>query len=366
VFLEEIKERAKPRVASVLRKANEDLDEKIRDEKNIIEKAKTQVRHATEKVQKLEAVLVEKSDVVAGVRSALVRAKDNLRRAKTVLEEEKYGEAYGQARAAEVIARNALGKLDRVSLEERVMQKKERMEKEEIMKREENMESKALELKSNLRTESISDRTDRKTDDSQTLCIQQHDPVCGTNGKTYSNACFAKVAGVEVKHRGKCEEVKKETSDQIGTIELFKIDSIRIKPLEEPKLEPVAEPKLEPVMESKLEPVLKREPQNVSVAITFQGKFDPEVVKIKKGDKVTWVNKGKRQVWPASTFHPTHTSYPDSNIRKCGTDDAGKIFDACRALENGESYSFTFEKVGRWNYHDHWSSVIRGVVEVVE
>lgn len=46
------------------------------------------------------------------------------------------------------------------------------------------------------------------------VCIALWDPVCGKDGKTYSNACFAKVAGVEIDHRGVCqrEEEKPTTS----------------------------------------------------------------------------------------------------------------------------------------------------------
>jgi len=38
------------------------------------------------------------------------------------------------------------------------------------------------------------------------VCITLWDPVCGTNGKTYSNSCYAKVANVEIAYKGECRE----------------------------------------------------------------------------------------------------------------------------------------------------------------
>lgn len=89
-----------------------------------------------------------------------------------------------------------------------------------------------------------------------------------------------------------------------------------------------------------------------TIEITASG-YSQSEIKIKKGDTVTWVNKDSVPHWPASAAHPTHTVYPGSDIKKCGTSEQGIIFDACRGLAAGESYSFKFDQSGTWKYHDH-------------
>ncbi|PIR69375.1 MAG: hypothetical protein COU47_03325 [Candidatus Niyogibacteria bacterium CG10_big_fil_rev_8_21_14_0_10_46_36] len=93
-------------------------------------------------------------------------------------------------------------------------------------------------------------------------------------------------------------------------------------------------------------------PKTVTVTYTQNG-FSPSPVNVSVGDTVRFMNESGRSFWPASAFHPTHTVYPGSDIKKCGTAEAATIFDACREIVSGQSYSFTFTEAGTWNYHDH-------------
>lgn len=102
---------------------------------------------------------------------------------------------------------------------------------------------------------------------------------------------------------------------------------------------------------------------NATVTIT-ESSYEPKTVTILKGGTVTWVNNTDSPNWPASAKHPAHTVYPGSDITKCGTAEQGAIFDACKGLAKGESFSFTFNNAGEWAYHDHVNANMFGKVIV--
>lgn len=101
-----------------------------------------------------------------------------------------------------------------------------------------------------------------------------------------------------------------------------------------------------------------------TINITEEG-FDPQRVEIDQGTTVVFKNIGSREHWPASNIHPTHTVYPGSDIEKCGTDEASRIFDACLGIQPGEEYSFTFTEAGKWRFHDHVLPNLNGEIVVI-
>ena len=78
--------------------------------------------------------------------------------------------------------------------------------------------------------------------------------------------------------------------------------------------------------------------------------FDPATLTIKVGDTVEFRNESGEDKWPASNVHPTHELYPG--------------FDAQKSILEGDSYEFTFDRAGRWGYHDHLNPDIQGTIVV--
>ena len=99
---------------------------------------------------------------------------------------------------------------------------------------------------------------------------------------------------------------------------------------------------------------------NAAALISFTGKiFSPPYISIKKGETVRFINNSDEKTWPISSNNP---SYPETREGQCGE----SSFDACRGLETGESWDFTFNKVGTWRFNDHLHQGIQGTITVTE
>ena len=103
-------------------------------------------------------------------------------------------------------------------------------------------------------------------------------------------------------------------------------------------------------------------PQEFTIEMSDDG-FSVESLTVKAGDTVTWVATDNSLRWPATDVHPSHTLYPGSSISDCGKEDV-EIFDSCGKLRKGESFSFTFNEVGEWAYHDHLDTRATGTIIV--
>ncbi len=89
--------------------------------------------------------------------------------------------------------------------------------------------------------------------------------------------------------------------------------------------------------------------QVYEVVLTEDG-YKPEKITIKKGDTVTFTTKRNQFHWPASNLHPIHDIYPE--------------FDPKEPVSSDKSWSFRFDKVGTWKFHDHLSPYYTGTIIV--
>lgn len=100
-------------------------------------------------------------------------------------------------------------------------------------------------------------------------------------------------------------------------------------------------------------------PKDETVTFTSKG-YSPSPLTIKKGTTVVFKNNSDLSVWTASAKHPTHNTYPTTG--GC----LGSTFDSCKGISPGGSWSFKFEVVGEWGYHDHLHPSFFGKIIVEE
>jgi hypothetical protein len=91
--------------------------------------------------------------------------------------------------------------------------------------------------------------------------------------------------------------------------------------------------------------------KHYAVTITHDG-FTPDELTIHKDDVIDFVNTDNAPHWPASNPHPIHDMYAS--------------FDPKRSVVPHETWSFEFNRIGEWHYHDHVIPYHTGVITVVQ
>lgn len=95
-----------------------------------------------------------------------------------------------------------------------------------------------------------------------------------------------------------------------------------------------------------------REPPMASAQLViYTGtEFSPRVLRIAKGERIEFRNESSGSMWIASDPHPIHTDLEN--------------FDSLESLSQGESYFYTFTRLGTWGYHNHVNPAHRGTIIV--
>jgi len=120
------------------------------------------------------------------------------------------------------------------------------------------------------------------------------------------------------------------------------------------------QPTVQPtISEQPFQPLTSKAPAAKENVVTYTDSgYSPSILKIKKGETVIFKNQSSRAMWTASAVHPTHRVYPTSG--GC----LGSTFDACAGIQPGNSWSFNFDIVGSWKYHNHLNPGDTGTIVV--
>ncbi len=210
-----------------------------------IEKAKQEIVAAEQEFSSLDDKTKNEVTERSPYRVLLANAQKKINVAKTAIENELYGEAFGMSTAAFYEANNARRIIKEIGLRREIFgnQDQERKNFEEQFFQEKNQIKTVSEKQFNeqfsgekiplpgefkmefLPQEKIFEQFNpampsqpgsppNPNQEGGCFCIQVWDPVCGVDGKTYGNACEAKCANVQIIYSGSCGE-KRQNTDMV-------------------------------------------------------------------------------------------------------------------------------------------------------
>lgn len=81
----------------------------------------------------------------------------------------------------------------------------------------------------------------------------------------------------------------------------------------------------------------------MSEIIYDENGFAPREITVAKGTTINFDNRTEIPMWVASDSHPEHADYPEFDVIRVDGE-----YPAPR-----NDYSFTFDKTGKWTYHNH-------------
>lgn len=125
-------------------------------------------------------------------------------------------------------------------------------------------------------------------------------------------------------------------------------------------------PQPEATQESTSQQTLPEEtlPTEENVVTYTDSGYLPSTITVKVGTTVTFKNESSQAMWTASAMHPTHSVYGGTSLAEHCPDTSGTAFDACTGIQPGNSWTFTFTKVGTWKYHNHLAPAHTGTIVV--
>ena len=240
------------KLRDLMEKAKEKKIEALKNEKISPDKAQESIERAEKEITTAEKIVATTSTDEYGGRASrklLELAKKHLDKAKSAFEEKKYGMAFGLSEASYREALNSERIAKRVNLIKKSPKKiKEKIEKlypgiklpedvskckiplmkkcalGEVMIVKRTKEGCPILRCVPLKKTGVKKPVSTSTAISSKFCPEVWQPVCGKDGKTYGNKCFANIAGVEIIHKGSCEvkELKTENKCREGERKEYK------------------------------------------------------------------------------------------------------------------------------------------------